>query len=55
MSNTIEIKPNLNGYQTIQNFMDMNQVSRQTVYNWIDSEKLQVKKLLDRTLVKLKA
>ncbi len=55
MSNTIEIKPELNGYQTIQNFMDSNQISRQTVYNWIQSEKVEVKKLLDRTLVKLKA
>lgn len=44
----------LGNFRTIQDFMEGEGVSRQTVYNWIEDEKLEVKKILNRTLVRFK-
>ena len=41
-------------YKTIQDYARENDVSRQTVYNWIRSGKLLTKRILGRTLVRLK-
>jgi len=51
---TKEIKINLNGYRTVQDFMDFKQITHRTVYHWIESGKLETKKILGRTLVKEK-
>jgi len=49
------MKLELENYMTINEFMAKHKIkSRRTVYNWIESGKLDIKKVLDRTVVKLK-
>jgi len=43
----------LDNYKTIKDLMEELQISRKTVYNWIDSGKIESKKVLDRTVVRL--
>lgn len=43
---------NYSGYKSIKEYCKEKQVSRQTVYNWIASGKLETAYLMGRTLVK---
>jgi len=51
---TKEVKIDLNGFQLIQDYMMIKGVTHRTVYNWINSGKVDVKKILGRTLVREK-